>query len=402
MSMNNENFLAYVAEKKLWASDESQLVKVASANLEDLDVDDFYNFRPAAKVENGQAEIHIQGLLTNGLPKIYEKAGMVTSYDSIRDEIDAVIEEGASAITFRINSGGGSVNGAIELSRYIASLPIQTASVITSCACSAAYMIASATNRIAASETAIVGNIGVILSWYDYTGFFKSMGIEPKAITSDGAELKSTFHLEPNAEQLAFLQEGVNQTGETFRQFVSSQRSVNAEVFRAGWYSGNQALELGLADEIISEKIVDIATASSKSPDMNLFASKKDLEAAQSNIELLNADIATLQADLQTANATITDFTSTIANLEIELASANHKATEAEAKIIELTGSLETAEASASKKAVEMVADLGAGDPIPAVNESAKESIRDQYAKITDPQARQAFRLKHWDALTNN
>ena len=403
MTLNNKHFFAHVAEKKLWATDEAQLAKVAVASFDDVTIDDFYNTRPDLAIsEDGQAVIYIQGLLTNGLPKIYEKAGIVTSYDTVTEEINTAIAGGAQTITFHINSGGGSVNGAIELSRYIASLPIQTASVVTSCACSAAYMIASATDRIAASETAIVGNIGVILSWYDYSRMFDSMGIEPKAITSEGADLKSTFHLEPNDEQLAFLQEGVNQTGTTFREFVSSQRSVDAEVFRAGWYSGSQALGLGLVDEIISEKNIDITTQGEKSATMNLFASKKDLEAAQSNIELLNADIVTLQADLQAANATITDFTSTIANLEIELASANHKATEAEAKIAELTASLETAEESASKKAVEMVADLGAGDPIPAVNESAKESIREQYNKISDTQERQAFRLKHWDALINN
>jgi protease-4 len=111
-------------------------------------------------------------------------------------------------------------------------------------------MIASATNRIENSETAMIGNIGTIISWYDYTGMLRDMGIEPKAITNEGATLKSTFHLEPNAEQLAFLQESANQHGETFKSFVASRRDVDDEVFRAGWYSGNRALELGLADAI--------------------------------------------------------------------------------------------------------------------------------------------------------
>jgi ClpP class serine protease len=58
--------------------------------------------------------------------------------------------------------------------------------------------------------------------------------------------------LEPNAEQLAFLQESANQHGETFQAFVSERRpDINEEVFRAGWYSGQRAIDLGLADEII-------------------------------------------------------------------------------------------------------------------------------------------------------
>jgi len=238
--------------QRFYACDASQLNAAMTASLDDVEIDDFYNFRPSPSIENGLGTISIQGMLTNGVPAIYEKVGIVTSYDSIKDEIEDLLEQGAQAINFVINSGGGSVNGAIELSRYIASLNIPTAATVISCACSAAYMLASATNRIVISETAQIGNIGTIINWYDFTQYFQRMGIEPKAITNEGATLKSTFHLEPNAEQLAFLQESANQHGETFQAFVSERRpDLNKEVFRAGWYSGQRAIDLGLADEII-------------------------------------------------------------------------------------------------------------------------------------------------------
>lgn len=238
--------------QRFYACDALQLNAAMNASLDDVEIDDFYNFRPSPSIENGLGTISIQGMLTNGVPAIYEKVGIVTSYDSIKDEIEDLLEQGAQAINFVINSGGGSVNGAIELSRYIASLSVPTAARVTSCACSAAYMLASATNRIVISETAQIGNIGTIMSWYDFTQYFQRMGIEPKAITNEGATLKSTFHLEPNAEQLAFLQESANQHGETFQAFVSERRpDIDEEVFRAGWYSGQRAIDLGLADEII-------------------------------------------------------------------------------------------------------------------------------------------------------
>jgi protease-4 len=242
----------HLAMQRFYACDASQLNAAMNASLDDVEIDDFYNFRPSPSIENGLGTISIQGMLTNGVPAIYEKVGIVTSYDSIKDEIDDLMEQGAQAINFVINSGGGSVNGAIELSRYIASLSVPTASTVTSCACSAAYMLASATNRIAISETAQIGNIGTIMTWYDYTQYERNIGIEAKAITNEGATLKSTFHLEPNAEQLAFLQESANQFGDAFKAFVSERRSdIDEEVFRAGWYSGQRAIDLGLADEII-------------------------------------------------------------------------------------------------------------------------------------------------------
>jgi protease-4 len=242
----------HLAMQRFYACDASQLNAAMTASLDEIEIDDFYNLRPKPFIENGIGTINIQGMLTNGVPAIYEKIGIVTSYDSIKDEIDDLLDNGAQAINFVINSGGGSVNGAIELSRYIASLSVPTAATVTSCACSAAYMLASATNRIVISETAQIGNIGTIMSWYDFTQYFQRMGIEAKAITNEGATLKSTFHLEPNAEQLAFLQESANQHGETFQAFVSERRpDLDEEVFRAGWYSGQRAIDLGLADEII-------------------------------------------------------------------------------------------------------------------------------------------------------
>jgi len=242
----------HLAMQRFYACDASQLHAAMNASLDDIEYEDFFNLRPASSIENGIGTVSIQGMLTNAVPAIYEKLGIVTSYDSIKVEIDELLSQGAQAINFVINSGGGSVNGAIELSRYIASLTVPTAATVTSCACSAAYMLASATNRIVISETAQIGNIGTIMSWYDFTQYFQRMGIEPKAITNEGATLKSTFHLEPNAEQLAFLQESANQHGETFQAFVLERRpDLDEEVFRAGWYSGQRAIDLGLADEII-------------------------------------------------------------------------------------------------------------------------------------------------------
>lgn len=250
--MQTNPLINHIAQQRIFACEATQIRAAINASvLDDVDIDDFYDLRKNPEIIEGVGHIHIKSMLTNGAPKIYEKLGIVTSYDTIKTEIEGAMMAGAGAIVLHINSGGGSVNGAFELARWIAALEIPTASVVTSCACSAAYMLASATNRIEATETAIVGNIGAIMAWYDYTGLLREMGIEAKALTNEGATLKSTFHLEPNAEQLAFLQESINQTGEKFKAFVSERRpDLDPEVFRAGWYAGESALALGLIDEI--------------------------------------------------------------------------------------------------------------------------------------------------------
>ena len=52
--------------------------------------------------------------------------------------------------------------------------------------------------------------------------------------------------------QREFLQEEINAHGEQFRNHVESNRSVDPEVFRAGWYQGDRAQSLGLVDAISS------------------------------------------------------------------------------------------------------------------------------------------------------
>lgn len=240
----------HLITQKIFACDARQIYKAVHANMDMLEYDDFYVERPDVMIENGIATISIQGLLIDGMPKIYEKMGLVTSYAAIKSEIESAIFAGAQAIQLNIDSGGGSINGAIELSRYISRLTIPTASMVTSCACSAAYMLACATNYIEATETAQVGNIGAIMTWDDYTAYDQQRGIEEKAIYNIGATLKSTFHTAPNDEQIAFLQDTVNQHGQIFNDFVKSQRFVDDEVFRAGWYYGEKALQLGLIDKI--------------------------------------------------------------------------------------------------------------------------------------------------------
>ena len=128
--MKNQ-LLNHLATKQIFACDYKQLSQAISASLDDIERDDFFQLRPSASIVDGVGMIWIQGLLTNDVPSIYEKAGIVTTYETIKKEIEGALLGGAGAIQLNINSGGGSVNGAIELSRLIASLPVSTIAFVT-------------------------------------------------------------------------------------------------------------------------------------------------------------------------------------------------------------------------------------------------------------------------------
>lgn len=221
-----------------------------------IQIEDFFELRPEAVLDaDGIAHIHIHGALVDSCAAIYEKLGLCTRYATIRGEVAAAVEQGAKGILFHANSPGGTVSGCVEAAREIMEISIPTASYCSGLACSACYKLIAGTDAIIASESATVGNIGTIMSWMDCSEFWKEYGIEFKALTSEGADLKSTFHLEPNATQIAFLQAGIDQAGRQFREHVTAGREragaeIDPEIWRAGWYSGERAGALGLIDGI--------------------------------------------------------------------------------------------------------------------------------------------------------
>jgi len=226
------------------------------ANSINIQFEDFFELRPSSYLDtNGIGHVHVHSMLMASCPAIYEKLGLVTRYSTIIADTQAMIDGGARAILFHINSPGGTVSGNIEASKFAQSLTIPTASYCHGLACSAAYKFAAGTGAIIASESAQVGNIGTIMAWDDCSEFWAKQGIEFKALVSEGADLKSTFHLEPDETQRAFLQASIDEAGAVFREHVAAGRAaagatLDPEIWRAGWYDGEHAMQLGLIDQI--------------------------------------------------------------------------------------------------------------------------------------------------------
>jgi protease-4 len=252
----------------LWCINEGLAVQLALSALElsekstkgsyysDDDLSDFYTLRKPMTVDSaGIAHIEVRGALLKEAQPIMERVGLAIRYSTIEAEMKAAIQSGAKGIIFKMNSPGGTVMGCVDCAEMIRDLPIPTMAYCDGLTCSAAYKLASGANWIAASKSAIVGNIGTILSWADCSQFWQKWGVNFKAIVSQGADLKSTFHLEPDEAQTTFLQESVNEAGKAFRDHVTAGREATGaflsdEVWRAGWYSGETAGNLGLVDEI--------------------------------------------------------------------------------------------------------------------------------------------------------
>lgn len=209
--------------------------------------------RPAMTIdENGTATIQIFGTLLSKSTAIEQTCGN-TDYMQIRQEIGMAKAQGAERIVFAVDSPGGMVAGVRETAQAIRSADMPTMAMVDGDACSAAYWLASQTDRIEATPSSVIGSIGVIMPWIDQDGAWEAMGMEWNPITNDGATLKGAGggpSLTP--EQRQFLTDSANATAADFwREITDVRGMLPEELKRAGFYEASRAIEMGLIDAVI-------------------------------------------------------------------------------------------------------------------------------------------------------
>lgn len=210
-----------------------------------------------AGVVGSIAVIPVSGCLIHGAS--YGFRGMAeTSYGAIRSAFVAALNaDSVSGIALHIDSPGGEVAGCFDLADVIyaarGTKPIWA--ICDEMACSAAYALASAADRILVPRTGLVGSIGVIAFHTDITRALDDAGLKVTTLQfgarkSDGMP---TTPITSAARQR--MQAEVDSMGELFVATVARNRGLKARDVRAteaGTFLGSDALSAGLADAVAS------------------------------------------------------------------------------------------------------------------------------------------------------
>jgi protease-4 len=202
---------------------------------------------------------------------------------NIKTSLKEVYENpGTKALILAINSPGGSPvqSGIIndEINRYKALHPkIPVYAVIEDICASGGYYIAVAADKIFVDKASIVGSIGVLMNGFGFDKAIKSLGIERRLITAGENKAILDPFLPVQPKQREFMQELLKEVHNQFIEVVKKGRrnklANNPEIFSGLFWSGESAINLGLADgygdidlvarEIIGyEKIIDFTTQS--------------------------------------------------------------------------------------------------------------------------------------------
>jgi protease-4 len=167
-------------------------------------------------------------------------------------------DQGAQGVVLLINSPGGSpVQAGIindELRRLKAKHKKPLYAVVEESCASAAYYIAVSADRIYVDKASIVGSIGVLMEGWGFTGLMEKLGIERRLLTAG----ENKGFLDPFSPQTerhrVHAQQMLNQIHRQFIDVVKAGRGKRLketpELFSGLFWTGQQAVDLGLADQL--------------------------------------------------------------------------------------------------------------------------------------------------------
>jgi len=203
------------------------------------------------------ALIHIDGIIVGGRgysSVLFDQKGTDTVIRQLRE---ARLDPEVKAVLLRINSPGGSVPATQEVAAEVRRVKEAGKPVVVSMgdmAASGAYWIAAMADKIYANPGTITGSIGVYFPYANWEGLYRKLGIREEKIKSGPHKDILSPERPMTAEERAIIQGMVDAMYAQFVAAVAEGRKLSParvrELADGRIYTGSQAQELGLVDEL--------------------------------------------------------------------------------------------------------------------------------------------------------
>lgn len=198
--------------------------------------------------------IPIRGVLTKE-----DQASGAYGMDTMANWLNVAYDnESISAIVFDVFTPGGSVAGVEVLGNAIANPSKPVVVYANDLVASAGYWIAAGADRIIGSGNNMqIGSIGAYISFLDDTEYLASNGIKIVDVyASQSSEKNADIRQYFDEGKLDKLQKRVDKYAANFISHVKASRGDrlkwkdNTEVLQGGMFFNNDALKVGLIDEV--------------------------------------------------------------------------------------------------------------------------------------------------------
>ncbi|TWI56958.1 signal peptide peptidase SppA [Halalkalibacter nanhaiisediminis] len=215
-------------------------------------------------IETGQditgsiAVLELNGVIQDtGEVGLFQTGGY--QHQMFLSQLDYAAEDpSVEGIIIRVNTPGGGVVESAEIYEKIINAQVEYEKPVFvsmgSMAASGGYYIAAPADMIVASPQTITGSIGVIMESINVAQLAENYGIEVNTIKSGPYKDIMSATREMTEEERAILQSLIDESYDEFVRIIAEGRQMSEEEVRTiadgRIYSGNQALELNLVDEL--------------------------------------------------------------------------------------------------------------------------------------------------------
>lgn len=206
----------------------------------------------------GVAVIPVSGTLVQKLGTLRPFSGM-TGYDGLRANISMAAEDDAvKGIVYDHDSGGGEVSGLFDLVDDVGAVDKPQWSILSESSYSAAYALASATDKIVVPRTGGTGSVGIISMHVDFSKALAEAGVDVTLIKY-GKKKGAGHETQPLSTQaLRDLQADVDKMGDLFVDTVARNRGLKASKVKAteaGTFMGADGVDVGFADAVMAPHV---------------------------------------------------------------------------------------------------------------------------------------------------
>ena len=200
------------------------------------------------------------GLARSGSIARINIEGLIRSDQDRVEALDRLAESSTAAVIVHINSPGGTTAGSEQLydalTRLKAKKPLVV--VVEGLAASGGYITAIAADHIIAQQTSLVGSIGVLFQFPNFTDLLKTVGVKVEEVKSSPLKAAPNGFEPTSPEARAALDSLVKDSYAWFRNLVKARRGMDdallEKVADGRVFTGRQAVDLKLIDQLGDER----------------------------------------------------------------------------------------------------------------------------------------------------
>jgi len=234
------------------------------------------------------ARVKIQGLIRDNQERV--------------EALDRLGKSSAKAVIVHIDSPGGTTAGSEQLYDALHALQGKKPMVVVvdGLAASGAYIAALASDHIIAHDTSLVGSIGVLFQFPNFTEVLKTIGVKVESIKSSPLKAAPNGFEPTSPEARAAIEAIVLDSYAWFKGLVKDRRKMDdaqlAAVDDGRVFTGRQGVGLRLVDSLGNEKTAQAWLEKEKKVPANIPVRDYPLQARFSELSFLHVAAWTFEA----------------------------------------------------------------------------------------------------------